>query len=76
MSKYTKEDLDLLKATAKKLTDLIKAAELVPTLTDQMCALMHDEIVEADKAISHRQLVRYGASILAVKPKITIEVDE
>lgn len=65
MIEYTEEDLKILKATAKKLTDLVKAAELAPATINQLCALMHQELDVASDRLETNRMTRVLDDIVA-----------
>lgn len=65
MIEYTDEDLKLLKATAKKLTDLVKAAELAPAMTGELCALMHQELDVTSERLETARMTRVIDDIVA-----------
>ena len=65
MMEYTEEELKLLKATAKKLTDLVKAAELAPATMNQLCALMHQELITAADELEIRRMNRVIDDVVA-----------
>ena len=76
MTEYTAKDLKLLKATAKKLTDLARAAELAPSMTSELCALMHKELDAVSHELDMEMLMRSAANFVAERDKKALKANQ
>lgn len=65
MNEYTDEDLKLLKETAKNLADLVKAAELAPSIASDLCALMHQALDVTSEKLESARMTRVIDDIVA-----------